>query len=220
VSSPGGTTVVDRGATADGRELVLRRAGEHFEIIADGVFVMDTRDGRSERALVAAAVEGLREARVLIGGLGVGFSLDEALARPEVAAVTVVELEPDVVRWASTHLRGVTRRGPEDPRATLVVGDVAAWARASEERWDAICLDCDNGPGWLARPANAGLYDDAGLHVLARRLAPGGRLAVWSARPDPPFAARLGEAIGEVRAEAFAVPRGPDDVVYLAVRPS
>jgi spermidine synthase len=215
-----GAVVLERRAAVGGGELVLRRAGEHFEVIADGVFLMDTRDGRSERALVASAVEGLESARVLIGGLGVGFSLDEALARPEVAAVTVVELEPLVARWSRTHLRGLTRHGLDDPRATLVLGDVAAWVANREEEWDVICLDCDNGPGWLVREANAWLYKAAGLAAIARRLAPGGRLAVWSARLDLPFGARLRAAVGDVRTLRFGVPRGPDDVVYVATKPA
>jgi spermidine synthase len=215
-----GAVVLERRSTAGGGELVLRQVGEHFEVIADGVFLMDTRDGRSERALVASAVAGLESARVLIGGLGVGFSLDEALARPEVAAVTVVELEPEIARWSRTHLRGLTRHGLEDPRARLVIGDVAGWVASSAQQWDAICLDCDNGPGWLVREVNAHLYDAAGLATLGRRLAPGGRLAVWSARPDPPFAARLRAVVGDVWTESFAVARGPDDVVYVATKPA
>jgi spermidine synthase len=106
----------------------------------------------------------------------------------------------------------------EDPRATLIVGDLREWIAGVEEQWDAICLDCDNGPGWLVRAANAGLYDAAGLATLARRLASGGRVAVWSARPDAPFAARLRAVVGDVETECFGVARGPDDVIYVATR--
>jgi spermidine synthase len=207
--------VVERLPTAAG-ELVLRRAGRHFEVILDGSFLMDTRDGRSERALVREAVAGLERARVLIAGLGVGFSLDEALAAAEVAAVVVVEVQEAIVRWARSHLRAVAGRGLEDPRVELVVADLAAHLRASERRYDAICLDVDNGPGWLSRPTNAGLYDAAGLALLARRLEPGGRLAVWSSAPSAAFEARLGERFADVRRLELPARRGSDDVVYVA----
>ena len=112
------SVTVERLTTPRG-ELVLRRDGEHHEIVSNGVFLMDTRDGRSERELVRAAVPG-PGARVLIGGLGVGFSLAEALALGA-AAVTVVEIEPAVVRWNRTHLGGHL----DDPRVTVVVEDLA-----------------------------------------------------------------------------------------------
>jgi predicted membrane-bound spermidine synthase len=115
--------VVDRRDTPRG-ELVLRRAGSHHEVIANGTFMMDTRDGRSERALVREALAGLAGARLLLGGLGVGFSLDEALRGDRVSDVVVIELEPAVVEWAGTHLRRLNRHGVDDHRVRLVVGDL------------------------------------------------------------------------------------------------
>ena len=106
--------VVDRRQTPRG-ELVLRRAGEHFEVIANGTFLMDTRDGRSERALVREAIAGKTDVRLLLAGLGVGFSLDEALRTDAVSEVVVVELEPVVVEWARTHLGGLTEHGAGRP---------------------------------------------------------------------------------------------------------
>jgi spermidine synthase len=211
--------VLERRQTPRG-ELVLRRAGAHFEVIANGVFLMDTRDGRSERALVRAAVAGRAGAHVLLGGLGVGFSLDEALAAPEVAHVTVVEVEPDVIRWHRTHLRGVARGRLDDPRASVVCTDLAGFLRAAEERFDAICLDVDNGPAWTVRPQNAWLYGEEGLAVAAALLPPGGRLAIWSAAADPGVHARLRGRFRDVRVVAVPVARGPDDVVYVASDPS
>ncbi len=211
--------VVERRQTPRG-ELVLRRAGAHYEVIADGTFLMDTRDGRSERALVREALPDRAGLRVLLGGLGVGFSLDEALRQPRVAEVVVCEVEAAVVGWARTHLRGVCGHGIDDPRVRVVVADLRDALAAFEAPFDAICLDIDNGPGWLVHAENAAVYADAGLDRLARLLAPGGRLAVWAAAADEGFAARLRAGFGGVRAVEIAVPRGPDDVVYVAERPA
>jgi spermidine synthase len=214
-SRDGRPVVVDRRQTPRG-ELVLRRAGEHFEVIADGTFLMDTRDGRSERALVREAVPAGAGLRLLLGGLGVGFSLDEALRLPGVAEVVVVELEAAVVEWARSHLLGRCGRGVDDPRVRLIVADLREALGTLDGRFDAICLDTDNGPGWLAHPANAAIYADTALEGLRRLLRPGGRLAFWAAAADAGFAARLRRHFAAVRTVAIAVPRGPDDVVYLA----
>lgn len=202
---------VERLATPRG-ELVLRRDGPHHEIVSNGTFLMDTRDGRSERALVRAAA-GPGD-RVLVGGLGVGFSLAEALA-VGAAAVTVVEIEPAVVRWNREHFGTAAL---DDPRVTVVVADLAGFlARPGE--WDAICLDVDNGPDWTVTPGNAGLYSAAGLERLDARLAAGGTLAVWSAGASPAFEARLRERYGQVRRIEVAVARGEPDVVWTARGP-
>ena len=150
-------------------ELVLRRDGDHHEIVSNGTFLMDTRDGRSERELVRAAVRG-PGARVLVGGLGVGFSLAEALTL-DPAAVTVVEIEPAVLRWNREHLgrSGVL----DDPRVTVVVDDLAAFLARDRQDYDAVCLDVDNGPEWTVTVDNAALYGDPGLSAVDRRLAPG-----------------------------------------------
>jgi len=212
--------VIDRREGGDG-ELVLRRAGADHEVIANGTFLMDTRDGRSERTLVREAIARLGDARVLIGGLGVGFSLDEALHAPDVAEVVVVELEPAVVDWARTHLRGHGGAGLDDPRVRLVVADLADALETLGGGLDAICLDVDNGPGWLVHERNRRLYTDAGLRRIHDRLRPGGRLAVWAAAPDAEFEGRLRRQFAAVRAVAIPVARGPDDVIYLAeVSPS
>ncbi len=212
--------VVDRRAGVNG-ELVLRRAAEDHEVIANGTFLMDTRDGRSERALVREAVAGLRDARVLLGGLGVGFSLDEALRSPEVAEVVVVEVEPAVVEWSRTHLRPHAGAGLDDPRVRLVVADLGDALETLAPPFDAICLDVDNGPGWLVHGRNRRLYADAGLRSLRGLLRPGGRLTVWAADAAPAFEARLRRCVGPVRAVGIPVPRGADDVVYVAeVSPS
>ncbi len=201
-------------------ELVLRRDGAHYEIVSNGVFLMDTRNGDSERELVRAAVAPHQgPVRLLLGGLGVGFSLAEALRAPNVGAVTVVEIEPAVVGWHASHLAAFSAGGLAEPRVTVAVADLAGWLAAGADRYDAICLDVDNGPEWTVTPRNAALYGEAGLAALDRRLAPGGTLAVWSAAAAPVFERRLRDRYAEVQVRAVPVPRGEPDVIYLARDP-
>jgi spermidine synthase len=202
------SVTVDRVDTPRG-ELVLRRDGRHFEIVSNGTFLMDTRNGSSERLLIRSAVR--PGGRVLIGGLGVGFSLAEALAA-DAAAVTVVEIEPAVVRWNRSFLGTAAL---DDPRVTVLVEDLAAVLRAPGQ-WDAICLDVDNGPEWTVTPGNAALYGEAGLAAIDDRLAPGGTLSVWSAGAAPDFETRLRGRFGSVDRLEVPVPRGEPDVVWTA----
>jgi spermidine synthase len=210
--------VLERRSGARG-ELALRGDGKHFEIISNGVFLMDTRGGESERLLVRAALDRLAgPVRVLIGGLGVGFSLAEALREPRVSEVTVLECEPAVIGWHSTHLRSRTGGALDDPRVRVRCADLLGWLRATARTYDALCLDIDNGPEWTVTDANAALYEPAGLELLAARLRPGGALAVWSAAASPAFEARLRERFTAVAAHRVPVARGEPDVVYLASR--
>lgn len=207
--------------TGECGELVLRRDGEHFEIIANGVFLMDTRGGESERLLVRAAAEAMPEViergRLLLGGLGVGFSLRAALDHPRVGEIVVVEREPAVIAWNRGPLRDVHGDALADPRVRCVQADLVAWlADAAAGEFDAICLDIDNGPEWTVSDGNAVLYGPAGLDLLAGRLAPGGVLAVWSASASPAFAEALRTRFGAVDVLEVAVPRGEPDVVFRA----
>lgn len=206
-------------------ELVLRAAeGGHFEVIANGVFLMDTRGGASERLLVTAAAERMPAAgQVLIGGLGVGFSLAAALAHPAVRRVSVVEREPAVLEWARGPLAPFNGGALADPRVSCVEADLVAFLldgavldRAATGRYDAICLDIDNGPEWTVTEGNRSLYGAAGLDAVARRLSTGGVLAVWSASAAPEFAARLRARFDEVDVLAVPVPRGEPDTVFVA----
>lgn len=200
---------------------MLRRVDDHLEVISNGVFLMDTRDGRSERLLVTAALDRHPDAStVLIGGLGVGFSLVEAVACERLRRITVVELEPAVVDWHAGPLATVSGDAMADPRVQVVVEDVATHLRAVDPRYDVICLDVDNGPDWTVTDANAALYGDAGTDLLAGALAPEGVLAVWSARPAPAYERRLRSRFATVTALPVDVPRGEPDVVYVAERPA
>lgn len=208
--------VVERAAGWCG-ELVLRRAGAHFEVIANGVFLMDSRNGQSERLLVTAAAERMPErGSMLIGGLGVGFSLASAVADARVGPITVVEREPAVIRWVRGPLQAASGGALEHPSVRTVEADLIEWLRTTPERFDAICADIDNGPDWTVSDGNAALYDDGGLRLLARRLTAHGVLAVWGAAASERFEQRLRRRFAKIEVLTVPVPRGEPDVVWLA----
>ncbi|MEU3841797.1 spermidine synthase [Streptomyces sp. NPDC028635] len=205
-------------------EVVLRRHGELLQIIANGCFLMDTSDGRSERLLVDAALEALCDRpapHVLIGGLGVGFSLAHAAANSRWGRITVVERESAVVDWHRDGPLGeLSRAALADPRTEIVHDDLVDYVNETSATFDALCLDIDNGPGWTVTDGNDGLYSPAGLASCARALRPGGVLAVWSAQPSPEFEETLGNVgFQQVRTEEIPVARGVPDVVHLGIRP-
>ncbi|AZS85114.1 spermidine synthase [Streptomyces griseoviridis] len=218
-----GPVVLDRREGPYG-EVVLRRHGELLQIIANGCFLMDTSDGRSERLLVDAALAALgprERPSVLIGGLGVGFSLAHAAADARFGAITVVEREPAIVDWhRAGPLAAISAEALADPRTRIERGDLLAHLRETSATYDLLCLDIDNGPGWTVTEDNDGLYRPAGLADCARVLTPGGVLAVWSAQPSADFEGTLRNAgFQQVRTEEIPVARGVPDVVHLAVRP-
>ncbi|MFF4209732.1 spermidine synthase [Streptomyces sp. NPDC001796] len=215
--------VLDRREGPHG-EVVLRRHGELLQIIANGCFLMDTSDGRSERLLVQAAsnaLDGRPDPSVLIGGLGVGFSLAHAAADPRWGRITVVERERAVIDW---HLDGplstLSADALADPRTHIVEADLVAHVNETSDTYDALCLDIDNGPAWTVTDDNGSLYSTHGLTSCARVLKPGGVLAVWSAEPSPEFEGTLRNAgFRQVRTEEVPVARGVPDVVHLAIGP-
>ncbi|WP_328493999.1 spermidine synthase [Streptomyces sp. NBC_00414] len=215
--------VIDRREGPYG-EVVLRRHGGLLQIIANGCFLMDTSDGRSERLLVDAALGALDDRpapEVLIGGLGVGFSLAHAVAEPRWGRIAVVERERAIIDWhRSGPLAELSARALGDPRTEVIEVDLVAHVNETSDTYDVLCLDIDNGPEWTVTEGNEGLYSPAGLAACARVLRPGGVLAVWSAKPSPDFARTLRNAgFQRVRTEEIPVARGVPDVVHLAVRP-
>ncbi|MFE1768542.1 spermidine synthase [Streptomyces angustmyceticus] len=195
-----------------------------YEIIANGCFLMDTSDGRSERLLIDAALDALPAGRdrpsVLIGGLGVGFSLARAAAQPRWGRIVVVEREEAVVDWHRTGpLSAVSAAALADPRSEILHTDLVAHLRSenAQDTYDALCLDIDNGPDWTVTEDNDSLYSPAGLAACRDRLTPGGVLAVWSAQPSPAFEEALRNAgFHGVHTEEIPVVRGVPDVVHLA----
>jgi spermidine synthase len=179
-------------ATGDHGEVVLRRRGPVTELIVDGVFAMDDVDTSTERALATEALRRCRGTglRVLVGGLGLGWTAATVLADPRVSAVEVAELQPALVGWAREGLLPGLPEVPAD-RLTLTVTDVADALAGFPSSWDAVLLDVDNGPDFLMHATNAGLYSPAGLATAVAALRPGGVLAIWSSDPAPELADRL-----------------------------
>ncbi len=155
--------------------------------------------------------------RLLIGGLGVGFSLREALDHPATSEVVVVEREAAVIAWNRGPLRDRHGDAVADPRVRVVEADLLDWLRTGDGGdFDAICLDIDNGPEWTVSPENAELYRPSGLDLVADRLSARGVLSVWSAGASTAFEDRLRARFARVRTLPVPVPRGEPDVVWLA----
>lgn len=209
----------------DGEDLRLMRRGTEFSIMTGGIELMNSRLSGSEEAMAALAFEriGARaKARVLIGGLGMGFTLRAALAAFGAdARIVVAELVPGVVAWARGPLAELHGVSLDDPRVDVHVGDVGEPIRAAEAAFDAILLDVDNGPGGLSRKENDGLYSPAGLAAARRALRPGGVLEVWSSTRDNAFTQRLkraGFVVEEIGVRAHKG-RGARHVIWMATRP-
>lgn len=206
-----------------GGELRLMRRGAELSIMSGSIELMNSRLGGSEEALATlacAAIGARAKPKILIGGLGMGFTLRAALtALPPQAEVVVVELIPAVVAWARGPLAELFAGSLDDPRVRVREADVAEVIGESPAAWDAILLDVDNGPGGLNREANDLLYGEAALATTRQALRTGGILAVWSAAPDEPFVTRLrrsGYAVEEKRVRATRNGRGGRHVVWLA----
>lgn len=171
------------------------------ELIVGGVFAMDTVDVSTELELARLALAGCpRPARVLVGGLGLGYTAGAVLADPRVDALTVVEIEPPLIAWARVGLVPSLATVVADRRVLVLAGDVAAVLSDPRQAFDVILLDVDNGPSFLVHQHNSTLYADAALAAATDRLTPGGVLAIWSAQPEPELTARL-RALAETRAD-------------------
>ena len=205
-------------------QLRLMRRGAEYSIMTGGSELMNSRMSGSERALAtlaSARIEGRPAPRILIGGLGMGFTLRAALeVLPPGARVEVAELLPAVIAWARGPMAEIFGGCLDDPRVRIITGDVAAPIAAATDAYDAILLDVDNGPGGLDRAANDGLYNPAGLAAARRALTPGGVLAIWSAMPDDAFLRRMKQAgftVTEERVHAHRQGKGARHVIWLGV---
>ncbi|HUF63844.1 MAG TPA: hypothetical protein VMN36_17330 [Verrucomicrobiales bacterium] len=188
------TTTLASVRTPDGALLLLQEHdGEHY-LQVDGAPLMSTRAAASEQVMADFACRGLPERpRVLIGGLGFGFTLRRVLElTPLEATVEVAELVPEVVAWNRDFLAEVNGRLLDDPRVSIITGDVLDVIRRQDDgRYNAILLDVDNGPDALVQRANAKLYTTASLKLIKRALSPQGHVVIWSANRDAQFEQRL-----------------------------
>lgn len=193
--------------TAEGAKLTLHRRGQEFFLRVNGQALMGTNAPESERMLAKLGCEGLRGkrgVRVLIGGLGFGFTLRAVLELlGEDGLVQVAELLPEVVAWNREHLAEVNGLLVDEPRVRMVLGDVyELMLKGEAERYDAILLDVDNGPVAMVQEGNGRMYQADGLAMIGRVLKPGGCVAFWSASGDPAFVRRLAKAGFAVQVEA------------------
>jgi spermidine synthase len=206
----------------DGTDMRLQRRDTEYVIFAGGKILMSSRMHGSEEALAGFACEHARtldSPAVLIGGLGMGFTLRATLdVLPPDATVVVAELQPAVVAWNHESLGPLAGHPLKDPRVRLEERDVAATLGAGRAQFDAVILDVDNGPDAFTTTTNAHLYGDAGLASIRAALRPRGVLAVWSAWEDRKFEQRLRYAGFNVRVErvrARLKKGGPRHTIFL-----
>ena len=209
--------------TDDGSDMKLARRTNEYVILANGKSLMSSRMHGSEEALAAFACRKLRTAErpcVLIGGLGMGFTLRVALdLLPSDAKVVVAELVPAVVEWNRGPLGPLANYPLRDKRVSIEVGNVATSIRSRRSHFDSILLDVDNGPAAFTSPQNSTLYDDRGLAAIRASLKSGGVFAVWSARDDRKFQQRLryGGFVVEVEHVRGRLKKGgPHHTIFLA----
>jgi len=222
--------------TSTGDRLVLRERAGTVELRCNGWELMSNRAHHSEEMLATLACERMAQnsmtssatqadcatgAHVLIGGLGLGYTLRAALDRLATSAhVTVAELLPEITAWNRGPLARFAARPLDDPRVTVACTDIAALLRAAEPAsFDAILLDTDNGPDSVMLPGNASLYGPEGLRLVHRALRPSGTLAVWSADPSARFEHALRDTGFQWHAHhvpARGAPTDPPHTIYLA----
>jgi spermidine synthase len=207
-------------------ELRLMRRGAEFSMMLGPNELMNSRLSGSEEALATLAcrrIEAVKRPHLLIGGLGMGFTLRAALAvLGPGARITVAELVPAVIAWARGPMADVFGDSLKDPRAEIREADVVDVIGAHAAAYDAILLDVDNGPEGLIRKANDALYDLKGLKAIGRALRPRGVLAVWSSGPHPAFTQRLRDArfeVNEVSLRATTRRSGARHVIWFATKP-
>lgn len=216
---------IDRSAVPGGKEMVLYRRNNDFVVMVGGHELMGSRSHSSEEQLAALACAGLRAthgARVLVGGLGMGYTVRAALRKlGDDACVDVAELVPAVVRWNRGVLASLAGAPLSDPRVHVIERDVGDVLADSGDVYDAVLLDVDNGPAALTSPTNARLYASSGLARAKRALRAGGVLAVWSTSDDRAFTDRLNREGFVTRLErpAARLGGGARHVVWLARKP-
>jgi spermidine synthase len=210
---------------SEGGELRLKKRGAEFSIMLGSNELMNSRLSGSEEALARLSclrLQGRERLQILIGGLGMGFTLRAALAElgPD-ARVTVVELVPAVVTWARGPMAEIFGDCLTDPRVSVVEGDVGGLIRSSRSAYDVILLDVDNGPEGLTRKTNDSLYDLAGLSSARAALTPGGVFAVWSSAPNKAFTERLRKAgfgVEVIGARANGTRGGGRHTIWIATK--
>jgi spermidine synthase len=215
--------IVDRRQTERG-EIQLQRRGEAiYEIIYNGIFLIASYNDYSERILARTVLERLSPRvggyQILIGGLGMGFTLQEVLSWPEVSRTVVIEIEKAVVDWNRSHLAQLNGDALRDPRTGLIEGDLFDFLYQASEQFDAVLIDVDNGPNWLALEKNKRLYSRKTLQRIKRVLTPDGVFATWSAQKDDVYMEKLStlfDRTEEMRVVEASPPKG-ESLIYVGM---
>jgi spermidine synthase len=202
-------------------EVILRRrlsGGRSVEeLIINGVFAMDSSETSTESLLAELALPSGHAHRILVGGLGLGYTV-AAISAHNVDAIDVVEIEPSLIDWSRRGITTTLRAAASDPRIRLHAGDIRHVLEGVNDEpvgpWDAVVLDVDNGPDFLIFDENRELYTDAGLLAAYDQLAPGGSLAIWCQRPAPPLLATLHRIAPSVAEHIIEVSRGQRSFSY------
>lgn len=209
----------------NGGELSLYRRGNEFSIRVNSAELMNSRVHGSEEALAELAcknISGLPSTRILIGGLGMGYTLSAVLNNIEKdSSILVAELVPEVVEWNRGPLADLAGHPLNDSRVSVLITDIGKILQEHSQAYDAILLDVDNGPDGLTRKDNNWLYSPAGLNASFNTLKPSGVLAVWSAAPDNAFTRRLKNAgfnVEEIRTRARKSGKGGRHTIWIASR--
>lgn len=209
--------------------MLASRPGERgeplFELFVNGSFLMSSYSGPSSTALAAIGLAAARRQtpwNILIGGLGLGFTLRRTLQDPRVGRITVAELEPCVIRWNRGALGLENSSAMRDPRVSVECGDLLTLLPDAFARYDAILLDIDNGPTWTVHEENAHLYSGSGLALVASALKPGGAVAFWASARSERFEGLLRELFGsfgfQPETDADEEGRPVEAFVYWAVK--
>ncbi|MBM4252879.1 MAG: hypothetical protein FJ146_12980 [Deltaproteobacteria bacterium] len=194
--------LIDEAKTPDGTAMALYEHDGAYSIRVGGLELMSTRQSSSEERMAEIACEqlvGKKKPKILIGGLGFGFTVRATLRlAPKTAVVTVAELMPAVIAWNKNPDLPLAADVMQDPRVRIIQRDVMEIIATARGSYDAIMLDVDNGPAGLCTKDNDDIYSEVGLHQIQSALAPGGTVVFWSAAASPIFAKRLGRIGFEV----------------------
>jgi spermidine synthase len=210
--------IIERCITSRG-EIQLQRRGANYEIISNGTFLMATYNGESEKILVKEALNACEKhmCTVLIGGLGVGYSLAEAVSSKNTKQVTVIEIEEKIIDWNRLYLNDFSENAIDNMKTRIICADLIQWMSQTKETFDVICMDIDNGPDWTIYQENNCLYDDEGLKIISRLLKPDGVISFWSASSSPSFMERLKLHFSIVKEFAIEQKRNVEpDFVYIS----
>ena len=218
--------LLDKAETPDGKkEIRLYQHDKDFFMSVGNVQLMSSRTHESEEMLARLALERIEKkdhARVLVGGLGMGFTLRAALdGLPATARVEVAEIMPAVVKWNRGPLAALAGHALDDFRVTVREVNAATLVKNGRGRYDAILLDVDNGPAGLSRTGNHWFYGLSGLYAMGAALRPEGVLALWSAGPDVEFTRRMekvGFEVAAIRVRARAGGKGAHHLIWVAIK--